>query len=352
MIHYSTEGIFPAALTGILAAILLGCSSAGSPGEGEQPAFIQTVKGRIDADSMGLSLIHEHVFLDWTPADSVRPERWNLEEAFSVILPYLKEVRQQGVSTMLECTPAYLGRSPLLLRRLADSSGLIILTNTGWYGARNFQHLPRAAYEESPDELAARWLEEFRNGIEGTDIKPGFIKIGINSDTVLAPLDEKLVRAAARTHLESGLTIVAHTGPEEGAFAELQILDEEGVAPEAFVWTHAQNGGMDAHVELAQKGAWISLDGMGWIEEEATLKKYIRQIDNLRQNGLLKRTLISHDAGWYTHGEDSGGNYQPYTAVFNTVIPALRAAGFTDEELHQILVENPKAAYALKIRPR
>jgi phosphotriesterase-related protein len=339
-------------LSGIFA--ITGCVPSPSSVEAIEPPFVQTVSGRISPDSMGLTLIHEHVFLDWTSADSIQPQQWNVEEAFSIILPYLKEARQMGVETILECTPAYLGRSPRLLKRLADSSGLMILTNTGWYGARNYQHLPQQAYEEGPDELAARWQKEYHAGIDGTGIKPGFIKIGINSDTVLAPLDEKLVRAAARTHLQTGLTIVAHTGPEAGAFAELQILEEEGVAPEAFVWTHAQNGSMNAHTTLAKKGVWISLDGMGWIDPEsddgAGLKKYVQQLVNLRENGMLQRTLIAHDAGWYTHGEANGGSYQPYTAIFSIVIPALRKEGFTERDIRQMLIENPQEAYAIRVR--
>ncbi|MBK7873188.1 MAG: phosphotriesterase [Saprospiraceae bacterium] len=316
--------------------------------------YIMTVNGLIPADSMGLALIHEHVFLDWSGADRINPQEWDNEKAFGIILPYLQEMKAQGVRTFLECTPNYIGRNPLLLKRLSDSTGLQILTNTGFYGARNNAHLPQHAYNENAQELAKRWIKEWKNGVDGTNIRPGFIKIGV--EIPLSSLHEKLVRAAAITHKKTGLTIVAHTGPEAGAYRELEILEEEGVASEALVWTHAQEGTRESHVDIARKGAWVSLDGMGWIhpsdyEGDSTyLKDYILMLKNLKDNSLLHRTLISHDAGWYTHGAKETQNYKPYTTIFELIIPELKKIGFTESDIRQLLVENPKQAYAIQVR--
>lgn len=338
----------------LIALLSLQCSS---PPPAEEPT-IQTVLGALPASEMGTTLIHEHVFLDWSGADSIRPEEWDEEHAFQAILPYLEAAKAKGVNTLLECTPAYLGRYPALLKRLSEASGLQLLTNTGYYGARQNKYIPQHAFDESAEALAGRWIGEWENGIEGTGIRPGFIKIGIDSDTVLSPMHEKLVRAAAKTHLATGLTIVAHTGPEAGAYQEIQILEQEGVAPDAFVWTHAQEGALEAHAELARRGAWISLDGMGWLNDQngqvdsTALQKYLDMLQNLRENGLLHRTLISHDAGWYTHGEPDGGSFQPFTAIFDTVIPALKKNGFTDEDIRKLLVENPQEAFAIRVRKK
>lgn len=336
--------------------LAMACSSPSPESTGPQ-AMLHTVDGPLPVDRMGRTLIHEHVFLDWTPADSIDPTQWNEEAAFERILPFLLEARQAGVQTFLECTPNYLGRHPTLLRRLAAASGLHIVTNTGYYGARNNQHLPRHAFAETPRQLADRWIEEYENGISGTSVRPGFIKIGVDSDSVLSAVDEKLVRAAALTHLATGLTIVAHTGPDAPARQEVAILREMGVAPDAWVWTHAQNGTSATQVELARQGAWISLDGLGWIApdmhdgDSSALLHYLDMIDHLRQNDLLSRTLLSHDAGWYTHGQAMGGEtYQPYTALFELVIPALRRRGYTEADFRQLLVDNPQAAYAIRIR--
>lgn len=350
---------FSSAALALLCFSIHACSSSGaeSTGEPQPEAFLMTVDGPLPADSMGRSLIHEHVFLDWSPADSIDPAAWDTEAAYAVILPFLQEARRAGVRTILECTPNYLGRHPALLQRLAAAAGLHLVTNTGYYGARNDQHIPRHAFEESPEQIAQRWIQEYENGISGTSVRPGFIKIGVDGDSILSPIDEKLVRAAALTHLATGLTIVAHTGPDAPARQEVAILQELGVSPEAWVWTHAQNGTSKAHVELARQGAWISLDGLGWIDpadhdgDSSALISYLDQIEHLRKNELLARTLLSHDAGWYTHGEAGGGDfYKPYTPLFELVIPALRRRGFTEQDFRQLLVTNPQNAYAIRIR--
>ncbi len=316
--------------------------------------MVMTVLGPIPADSLGLTLIHEHVFLDWRGADSIQPAEWDEEAIFQAVLPYLKEVRAMGVETMLECTPAFLGRNPRLLRRLSAASGLQLLTNTGYYGAVNDKYLPKWAFSESSDSLAGRWVEEFRAGIEGTEIKPGFIKIAVDSDSVLSEVDEKLVRAAARAHLRTGLTIVSHTGPDQPALRQAAVIRAEGLDLSAWVWTHAQGGSAEIRDSLARKGAWISLDGLGWMEpnegDSSRLFAYVDALNALRKEDLLHRVLISHDAGWYTFGQPGGGDYRPHTLLFTLLLPILRREGWTEKQIHQLLVENPREAYAIRVR--
>ena len=150
-------------------------------------------------------------------------------------------------------------------------------------------------------------------------IKPGFIKIGVAGDT-LSELHRKLVDAAARTHLKTGLTIASHTGPAIPAFEQLEILKKEGVAPEAFIWVHAQaEKDLSNHVRAARMGAWISLDGVN----DNNLAEYVKMIKNLKENNLLNKVLLSHDAGWYHPGEENGGEYRGYTTLFEKLVPLL-----------------------------
>jgi len=206
---------------------------------------IMTVTGLIPAEQMGMTLAHEHVLVDFIGADSTGYYRWDKNKVIKKVTPYLTQAKEFGVKTLIECTPAYLGRDPVLLARLSKEAGLIVLTNTGLYGAKNNKFIPKYAFKESADELAERWINEWKNGIEDTNIRPGFIKIAVDHTDTLSTIHRKIVRAAAKTHLETGLTIVSHTGPEKPAFEQLSILGEEGVAPAAFVWTHAQRGTKD-----------------------------------------------------------------------------------------------------------
>src|ERR671912_41970 len=97
--------------------------------------FVITVKGKISATSMGTTLIHEHFLVDFIGADKINYDRWNRDEVVRTVLPYLLEAKKHGVKTILDCTPAFLGRDVELQKRLANESGLHILTNTGYYGA-------------------------------------------------------------------------------------------------------------------------------------------------------------------------------------------------------------------------
>ena len=133
-----------------------------------------------------------------------------------------------GGATLVECTPAYLGRDPRVLKRLAEASGVYILSNTGCYGANHDKHLPPHAFAESAEQLAARWIREWEHGIDGTGIKPAFIKIGVDAGP-LSTVDAKLVRAAALAHKATGLPLAAHTGNGVAAFEELDLVEEAGV---------------------------------------------------------------------------------------------------------------------------
>ena len=122
------------------------------------------------------------------------PSRYDADAAFRKALPFLERVHQLGGRTLVECTPAFLGRDVRLLERLSAASGLHILTNTGYYGAVNDKFLPPHAFTENADQLAARWIAEARDGIEGTGIRPAFMKIGVDAGP-LSAVDETLVPA-------------------------------------------------------------------------------------------------------------------------------------------------------------
>jgi phosphotriesterase-related protein len=305
-----------------------------------------TVTGLVEAEKLGTTLPHEHVMVDFIGADKVSRDRYDRDRAFQQVLPQLKEVRQKGCRSLVECTPAYLARDPVLLKRLSKASGLQILTNTGYYGARNGKFLPEHVHQESADQLAKRWLAEWKDGIDGTGVRPGFIKIGVDKGP-LTEVNRKLVEAAAKTHLESGLTIACHTGDGAAAMQEMAILREHGVAPSAWIWVHAQNErDTDLHRRAAEQGGWVEFDGIG----PETIDRHIKLVQAMKQHGLLDRVLLSHDAGWYSVGEPNGGQFRPFTTLFEQFLPALKKASISDEEIQLLTVQNPARAFAIRVR--
>lgn len=331
----------------VLVILLSGLMIYGCTQSYSGTTFVVTVNGKIDAADMGLTLQHEHVMVDFIGADSVSTERYDVDSVYNKVIPYLMELKKYNVQTFVEATPAYLGRDVQLLQALSNASGINIITNTGYYAANGNIHLPKHFYEESIDQISQRWINEYVNGIDGTLIKPGFIKISINEGDI-SEIDAKVVRAAAKAHLVTGLTIMAHTGTSVGAFQEMAILEEENVHPSAMIWVHAQEEqDLSKFVEAAKKGVWVSFDGAAWEPAEV----YVKLLQNMKTNGVLNKTLISHDAGWYNVGDPNGGEeFQPYTFIFTGLIPALKENGFTDAEIDMLLIENPAKAFSIQVR--
>ena len=307
---------------------------------------VMTVRGAVSPDELGTTLPHEHVSVSFAPYEERGAVEYDRRDAFDAALPHLRALREAGGRTFVDATPAYLGRDPVLLRALAEATGLHVITNTGYYGARDDVHLPDHAFTDSIDDLAGTWTAEFASGIDGSGIRPGFVKIGVDPGP-LSEMDEALIRAAARTHLETGLTVASHTGRAVPAFQQLEMLREEGVHPSAWIWVHAQaEDDTAAHPEAAREGAWIEFDGLS----PESVDRHVELVLNMKRHRLLRRVLVSHDAGWYSVGEPGGGDFRGFTTLFTTFIPALRKAGLTDEEIRIITVENPADAFRIRIR--
>ncbi len=322
-----------------LFAMILGCETP------DKQSIVQDVHGPHVPDSNAIWLSHEHILVDFIGADSIRPESWNPDVIISEMIPYLEDLDEFNVTYFVDATPNFLGRDVTLLKKIADQTGLRILTNTGLYGARDNKFIPSYANEMTPEDLSEQWINEFENGIDGSSIRPGFIKIGIDSADPLHPIHEKLVRAAALTHLETGLTIASHTGEAKGLWPQLKILRESGVSPESFIWVHAQNEkNKENYLRAAEAGCWISLDGLGW-----ELEEHLEKLQFAKKNGILDRILISHDAGWYDPQKEIQ-SIQPYTNIFTKLFKELKLQGFTDDELERLISVNPSKAYSIEIR--
>ncbi len=185
-----------------------------------------TVNGKIPAKQMSVTLVHEHVLVDFIGADKISSNRYDQDEAFRIILPHLKSLYQKGCRTLIECTPQYLGRDVALLKRLSDSSGIQIFTNTGYYGASGEKFLPASLQNQTAEELAKSWIREAREGIDGTGIRPGFMKLGAD-DLPFSTSILKILKAAAITHKATGLPIAVHTSKGgKPALEELRLLTE------------------------------------------------------------------------------------------------------------------------------
>lgn len=302
---------------------------------------IMSVTGEIVPSQMGLTLHHEHVMSTFG-AQLARYPFYDIENLFKIVLPYLRYLYDLGVRTLVDCTAAYFGRHPEILRQFAIDSGLHILTNTGYYGAADDRYVPPHAFSETADQIAKRWTWEWHESIDETGIFPGFIKTAVDAGP-LSEIDRKLIVAAARTHLLTGLAIQTHTGDNvPAAQAILEILAQAGVHPSAWIWIHAHNlTSIEPALRAAEQGAWISFDGLS----AGTAAHIFDFIQSMQAHGFLGQVLLSHDGDTYMNGES-----RPYHYLVTDFIPWLQTRGFSDESIQQMVVANPAQAYQVQVR--
>ncbi|GAA2758825.1 phosphotriesterase [Actinopolymorpha rutila] len=280
-------------------------------------------------------LVHEHVLVDF--GGVADPHVYDPDEVFAAAKPKLDEVYALGCRRLLECTPQGLGRDPVLLARLADATGVEIGTNTGVYGAADRVGVPSYVHELAAEQLARRFVDEHTHGIAGNPAaRPVFVKTAVR-DGALEELDRKLVRAAALTARETGLTVASHTTAGVAALEQLDIFADVGVSPDQFVWVHAQaEPDGDIHEQVARAGAWVEFDGL----RPGDTQWQRACVERMAAAGLLGRTLVANDSGWYHAGEPGGGEFLGYTFVYDELLPALDESWW-----RTLLVDNPVAAF-------
>ena len=300
--------------------------------------LIHSVNGEIDQQSLGLTLSHEHIMSNFGGEANYDPN-YDRQKLFNQVIPYLRKIRSLGIVTVFDCTTAYFGRDVGLLKELADSTGIQIVTNTGFYGAAKDRYVPALAFEKSIDEIADIWISEFDKGIDKTGIKPGFIKLAFD-DGSPSEIDLKLFEAGIVAHIATGLTLAVHTGDNPiAAQKQMDLLEKYNVALNNWVWVHAHKVPDDKILmDAAKKGAWISLDGC----KSANIQDYISRLQQFKKNNLLGSILLSHDGNSFPRGKA----IRQYHAIPEELIDKLSTQVFTAEEINLLLVKNPWQAFA------
>ena len=159
-----------------------------------------------------------------------------MEKAFAQILPELVSLKTAGCETLVESTPAYMGRNVKFLQRLSKASGLNILTNTGYSGQEDGRYLPASVETEKVEDIAFGWIREAWYGIGESGIRPGFIRIGIDNGGLTATAG-KLFRGLPGTSGD-GAPILVQSADGLGVKA-LSLMRKEGLEASALIWTEA-----------------------------------------------------------------------------------------------------------------
>jgi phosphotriesterase-related protein len=303
--------------------------------------MINSVLGKIDANNLGVTLMHEHITWDRCGAES--SNKYSTEEVVNTMLPYLLALKNSGCSTFVDATTFGSGRDLKILMECSKRTGLNILTNIGAWDGSNIEEkfIPSVLKGKTIEEIVEIWTGEFLNGIEGTDVKPAYIKIALGDTGVITEFQEKILRAAARTSVRTKLPIQCHTIPANSAVQAVKIIEEENLQLNKFIWVHGdveQNS--EIIMKLAKKGIWIEFDYLGRCKE---FSWHLEAIKNLIENNLLHRILLSQDAGAFYFGEKNNKeSILPYNRIFNEFIPYCINNGISQDVFHKLLIENPK----------
>ena len=296
---------------------------------------VMTVLGPVPSEDLGTTLPHEHVFVDL-----VREYRGNgLLNDPVLAVEEMRAYAAAGGRTLVDCTSAGLGRDPRRLVEVARETGLHIVMGCGWY---RDTYLPDELDRLSVDALADVVVREIEDGVDGSGVRAGIIgEVGADRAWISAR-EERAFRAAARAHHRTGLTITTHAARWPVGIPQLDLLAEERVNPHRVVVGHCDMvPDPDYHLELARRGAWVEFDTVQG-ESEYDVGRRVAWLRNLAEHGHLDQVLLSQDVCLRSDLRASGG--PGYTYVVTAFADVLREAGFSEDELHLLLVENPRRA--------
>jgi phosphotriesterase-related protein len=296
---------------------------------------VMTVLGEVEADELGVTLPHEHVFVDL-----VREYRGDgLLNDPALAVAELTAFAEAGGRTVVDCTNVGLGRDPAALVEVARATGLHVVMGCGFY---RDPYLPADLDRLPVDAVAELIVRDVEEGVDGTGVRAGVIgEIGADRAWISAR-EERSFRAAARAHRRTGLTITTHAARWPVGVPQLDLLGEEGVDPGRVVIGHCDMvPDPDYHLALARRGAWVQFDTVQG-ESEYDVRCRVAWLRNLAEHGHLDRVLLSQDVCLRSNLRAMGGC--GYTYVVTGFAEVLRSSGFDDADLRRLLVDNPRRA--------
>ena len=305
---------------------------------------ITTVLGPIDSNNLGFTLMHEHIFLD------ARVDVWlhdrllaDKELAYNELMLY----KQAGGTTIVDQTNGGLRginilneRHPNAIQELSRKTGINIVLGSGWYREPYYD---KSLWRMKTSEICEQIVHEVNVGIEGTQIKSGIIgEIGAHFNYI-SPIEERVLRAAARAQKKTGLAISTHQGAGKVALDQLDILEEEGVDLRTVIISHANiNPDHAYHMEIIKRGAFVSFEGIG-TKNSFEAKREMQLIGQIIESGNINHLILSHDVCvkpmYVAYG---GGGYEYISKTWLGMMK--QDLGISDEQIHQIMVNNPQNA--------
>jgi phosphotriesterase-related protein len=331
---------------------------------------VPTARGDgVAADKLGFTLVTECIIgprtiekeMNWPDHTFVELP---VEERIADAVAKLKNAKQAGVDTIIDRVIPGLGRDVPLVNKIAGQVPINIIVATGWYTWRDlplyfvfrekFPHL----MEDSEPSLEDLFVRDIEDGIRGTGVRAGIIKIVTDQYGITEGV-RSAIRAAARAHRRTGAPITTHTAQGVGVHSGLlqqEALAEEGVDLSRVIighidWTPPEVP-LSEFERLLQAGSFISFDTLGldpqWPSpfREQLREKRIERVVGLVERGYLEQVMLSHDNSCYYDVQPMHQlEFPPYTELLHDFLPKLKECGIGDAQIDQIMIGNPRRLF-------
>lgn len=295
---------------------------------------IQTINGVIPVEHLGKTFIHEHLRIDLS--SHKKDNDTNFDDIDSVI-DEMKMLKNRGIDAIVEVTNRGMGRDIEAMSRIGKESGIKIILSTGFYKE---PFLPQYVYEKEEKDLVKLLLEDILVGIDGTQAKAHVIgEIGTSKDTI-TPMEHKIFRVAALTHLETGKPISTHTTLGTMALEQLELLKEYSIDLSKIVIGHLDlKCDLDYHLRVADTGCFMAFDTIGKANYQPDEKR-IENIVKLVNRGHVDQIVLSQDITRKSHLKINKGI--GYSYMIDKFLPKLTEAGVSELDINKMLIDNPR----------
>ena len=324
--------------------------------------MVETAKGAVDAAALGKVLMHEHLFVLSPEFVANYPEHDGFREEVHVpeAIRRLRELKAAGIDTIVDPTVIGLGRYIPRVQRVAAEVEINIVVATGLY---TYNDVPHYLHFRGPgtmlageDPLVRMFTGDIRDGIAGTGVKAGLLKCATDEPGV-TPGVERVLRAVAKAHLETGAPIMTHThaGTRRG-LEQQNIFEDEGVDLGTVLIGHCgDSADLGYLTEVADRGSLLGMDRFG-LDLLLPFAERVATVAALCERGYAGSMVLSHDASCYIDWlpADQLPTLAPnwhYLHIVRDVLPALRAAGVPETDITTMLVDNPRRFLAGKDGP-
>ncbi|MCZ8379905.1 phosphotriesterase-related protein [Mycobacterium sp. CPCC 205372] len=316
---------------------------------------LNTARGALDTADLGVTLMHEHVFIMTTEIAVNYPEAWGDERTrIARAIDRLDELKSRGVDTIVDLTVVGLGRYVPRIATIAAATELNIVVATGLYTYNDvpfrFHFQGPGTALGGPEVMTEMFVRDITHGIADTGIKAAILKCATD-EPGLTPGVERVLRAVAQAHRQTGVPISTHTHAATRRGLEQQrVFAEEGVDLSRVIIGHCGDTTDLAYLEeLMAAGSYLGMDRFG-VDAYLSFEDRVATVATLCARGHAGQLVLSHDASCYFDALPEATlpvampNWH-YLHIHNDVLPALRRQGVTEEQITTMLVDNPRRIF-------